>query len=433
MEGSPSGSFILIFILVLVNAFFASAEMAIVSLNKTKINLLAQGGNKKAKLIQNLIKEPSGFLATIQVGITFAGFFASAAAATSISGGFAEILKSINIPYSEKVSLILVTLFIAYLTLVLGELLPKRIALQHAEKVAMFSVKPIILISKFTKPFVWILSLSTNIILKLIGMKTVGIEEKVSREEIRSLIEIGEEHGAINESERNMIDGIIEFDDKLAKEIMTPRTEIFFLELTDSIKDNINTILEEGFSRIPIYDDDIDNIVGVLHIKDLFAKIILNGIDNIKINEIMRKPYFVPETKNIDKLFRDIQGSQNYLAILVDEYGGFSGIVTIEDLIEEVMGNITDEYDQEEAEIQKIDDNNFIISGLLTIDDINDEFDLNLNSDSADTIAGFFIEHLGTVPKKDEHNEVDLGTIILKVLALDDRRIEKLQLTIKAH
>lgn len=431
MDGSPSGSFIMILVLVLVNAFFASAEMAIVSLNKTKINLLAEDGNEKAKLIQNLIKEPSGFLATIQVGITFAGFFASAAAATSISGGLAEGLKAINVPYSENVALILVTLFIAYLTLVLGELLPKRIALQYAEKVAMFSVKPIILISKFTKPFVWVLSLSTNLILQLLGMKTVGIEEKVSREEIRSIIEIGEEHGAINESERNMIDGIIEFDDKIAKEIMTPRTETFFLEVNDSIKDNINTILEEGFSRIPIYDNDIDNIVGVLYIKDLFAKIILKGIDNIKINEIMRHPYFVPETKNIDKLFRDIQGSKNYLAILVDEYGGFSGVVTIEDLIEEVMGNITDEYDQEEAEIQKIDDNNFIISGLLTIDDINDEFNLNLNSDSADTIAGFFIEHLGTVPRKDEHNEVDLGTIKLNVLALDDRRIEKLKLTLK--
>ena len=431
MDGSPSGSFIMIFILILVNAFFASAEMAIVSLNKTKINLLAEGGNEKAKLIQNLIKEPSGFLATIQVGITFAGFFASAAAATSISGGLAESLKAINVPYSESVALILVTLFIAYLTLVLGELLPKRIALQYAERVAMFSVKPIIIISKFTKPFVWVLSLSTNIILQLLGMKTVGIEEKVSREEIRSLIEIGEEHGAINESERNMIDGIIEFDDKIAKEIMTPRTETFFLEVNDSIKDNINTILEEGFSRIPIYDNDIDNIVGVIYIKDLFAKIILNGIDNIKINEIMRKPYFVPETKNIEKLFRDIQGSKNYLAVLVDEYGGFSGIVTIEDLIEEVMGNITDEYDQEEAEIQKIDNNNFIISGLLTIDDINDEFNLNLNSDSADTIAGLFIEHLGTVPKKDEHPEIDLENITLKVLALDDRRIEKLKLTFK--
>ncbi|MEG2290189.1 MAG: hemolysin family protein [Clostridium sp.] len=430
MDGSPSGSFIFIFILVLVNAFFASAEMAIVSINKTKINLLSEDGNEKAKLIQNLIKEPSGFLATIQVGITFAGFFASASAATSISGGLAQKLEAINIPYSENVALILVTLFIAYLTLVLGELLPKRIALQYAEKVAMFSVKPVIIISKFTKPFVWLLSISTNSILKLIGMNTVGIEEKVSREELRSIIAIGEEHGAINESERDMIDGIIEFDDKIAKEIMTPRTETFVLEVTASIKDNINTILQEGFSRIPIYDDDVDNIVGILHIKDLFSKIILNGIENIKINEIMREPYFVPETKNIDKLFRDIQGSQNYITILVDEYGGFSGIVTIEDLIEEVMGSITDEYDQEEAKIQKIDNNNFIISGLLTIDDINDEFDLNITSDSADTIAGFFIECLGTVPKKDEHNEVDLGTITLKVLALDDRRIEKLQLTL---
>ena len=432
MDGSPSGSFIMILGLVLVNAFFSSAEMAIVSLNKTKINLLAESGNEKAKLIQDLIKEPSGFLATIQVGITFAGFFASAAAATSISGGLAENLNAINVPYSESVALILVTLFIAYLTLVLGELLPKRIALQYAERVAMFSVKPIILVSKFTKPFVWILSLSTNTILKLLGMKTVGIEEKVSREEIISLIEIGKEHGAINESERNMIDGIIEFDDKVAKEIMTPRTETFLLEVNDSIKDNINTILEEGFSRIPIYDNDIDNIVGVIYIKDLFAKIILNGIDNIKINEIMRKPYFVPETKNIEKLFRDIQESKNYLAVLVDEYGGFSGILTIEDLIEEVMGNITDEYDQEEAEIQKIDNNNFIISGLLTIDDINDEFNLNLNSDSADTIAGLFIEHLGTVPKKDENHEIELENIILKVLSLDDKRIEKLKLTLKS-
>ncbi|MGL5085781.1 MAG: hemolysin family protein [Clostridium sp.] len=430
MDGSPSGSFIIILVLVLVNAFFASAEMAIVSINKTKINLLAEDGNEKARLIQNLIKEPSSFLATIQVGITFAGFFASAAAATSISGGLAESLKLLNVPYSESVALFLVTLFIAYLTLVLGELLPKRIALQHAEKVAMFSVKPIILISKFTKPFVWVLSLSTNLLLRLLGMKTLGLEEKVSREEIRSLIEIGEEHGAINESERNMIDGIIEFDDKIAKEIMTPRTEIFFLEVSDSIQDNINNILEEGFSRIPIYNNDIDNIVGVLNIKDVFAQIILKGIENIKISEIMRQPYFVPETKNIDKLFRDIQGSKNYLAILVDEYGGFSGIVTIEDLIEEVMGNITDEYDDEEATIQKIDENNFIISGLLTIDDINDEFNLELNSDSADTIAGLFIEHLGTVPKKDENNEVDLGNIKLKVITLDDRRIEKLKLSI---
>lgn len=431
MDGSPSGSFIMIFVLVLVNAFFSSAEMAIVSLNKTKINLLAEDGNEKARLIQKLIKEPSGFLATIQVGITFAGFFASASAATSISGVLAEKLNILKVPYSESAALVIVTVFIAYLTLVLGELLPKRIALQHSEKVAMFSVKPIMVVSKFTKPFVWVLSISTNVFLRLIGMKTVGLEEKVSREEIKSLIETGEEHGAINQSERDMIDGIIEFDDKLAKEIMTPRTETFILEVSDSIEENINVILENGFSRIPIYEVSIDNIVGILYIKDIFAQIILVGIENIKINEIMRKPYFVPETNNIDKLFREIQGKKNCMAILVDEYGGFSGIVTVEDLIEEVMGNITDEYDNEEAEIEKLDDKNYIISGLLTIDDINDEFDLDLISESADTIAGFVLENLGTIPKKNEHHKVDLEHIALEILELDDRRIEKLKLTFK--
>ncbi|MEG2353930.1 MAG: hemolysin family protein [Clostridium sp.] len=431
MESSPSGSFILIFALVLVNAFFASAEMAIISLNKTRINLLAQDGNKKALLLQRLIKDPANFLATIQVGITFAGFFASASAATSISGSFSVVLSRLNLPYSNMVSLIAITVLISYITLVLGELLPKRIALQHAEDIAMFSVKPIIFISKLTKPFIWFLSSSTNILMRLLGMKTEGIEEKVSREEIKSLIEIGEAQGAINKTERSMIDGIIEFDDKLAKEVMTPRTETFLLEVNCSLKDNIHRILDESFSRIPVYEDDIDNVVGVLYIKDLFASIVSLGVENIKISDIMRPPYFVPETKNIDDLFKELQLTQNYLAILIDEYGGFSGIVTIEDLIEEVMGEIPDEFDDEEPEIQKIDDKNYVVSGLLTIDDLNDNLDLNLNSDSADTIGGLFIELLGTIPKEDEHHEVELDSIILKVLKLDEKRVERIQLTLK--
>lgn len=431
MDGSPSGSFILIFVLILINAFFASAEMAMVSVNKTRIGFLAEDGNKKAIQLQNLLKEPSGFLATIQVAITFSGFFASASAATSISGSFAAILDKVHIPYSENIAFVAVTVFMSYLTLVLGELVPKRIALQYAEKVALAAIGPLVIVSKFTKPFVWFLSLSTNIILRILGMKAEGIEEKVSREEIRSLIEIGEEQGAINETEREMIDGIIEFDDKLAKEIMTPRTETYLLEVNDSISENIHEMLHEGFSRIPIYDDEVDNIVGVLHIKDVFAKVISEGIENIKIKDIMRKPYFVPETKNIDDLFKDLQCSENYLSILIDEYGGFSGIVTLEDLIEEVMGEITDEYDAEEPEFERVDDNTYIISGLMTIDDINDEFDLELESDSADTIAGLFMETHGTVPKEDDHATVDLGPITLTLLSLDDRRIEKLQLNIK--
>ena len=195
MEGSPGSSFILILILVVINAFFASAEMAIVSLNKTKINILAEEGNKKAKLLKNVLKDPNKFLSTIQVGITFAGFFASASAATSISAVVAKFLERYNVPYTESIALVLTTLAISYLTLVLGELVPKRIALQSSEKLAMAFIKPIILISKVTKPFVWFLSFSTNIILKIFRVNTEGIEEQISREEIRSLIEIGEENG----------------------------------------------------------------------------------------------------------------------------------------------------------------------------------------------------------------------------------------------
>lgn len=431
MDGSPSGSFILIFVLVLINAFFSSAEMAIISLNKTRINILAEKGNSKALLLQKLIEEPSGFLATIQVGITFTGFFASASAATSISGSFGDVLLKLNVPYSDKVSFIAVTVFISYITLVLGELLPKRIALQNAEKVAMFSVKPLILVSKFTKPFVWFLSFSTNLLMKLIGVETKGIEEKVSREEIRNLIERGEEQGAINETERDMIDGIIKFDDKLAKEIMTPRTETFLLELNDSISDNINKILEENFSRIPIYKEDIDNVVGIIYMKDIFSNIVSHGIENVTIEQLLRKPYFAPETKKIATLFKELQLSQNYLSILIDEYGGFSGIVTMEDLIEEVMGNISDEYDKEEPELQKVDDSTYIVSGLLTIDDVNDALDLNLQSKFTDTMGGLFMELLGRVPKANEHHELDLDDVTLKLLALDEKRIANIQITLK--
>lgn len=430
MDGSPSGNFILIFILVMINAFFASAEMAIVSINKTKVSLLADGGNKKAKLLLNLVKEPSNFLATIQVGITFAGFFASASAATSISAGLAEFLASVGVSYSSNIALILITLLISYITLVLGELLPKRIALQNAEKVAMFSVKPVIFISKLTKPFVWFLSASTNLLLKILGIKSEGLEEKVSREEIKSLIELGEEQGALNETERNMIDGIIQFDDILAKEIMTPRTETFYLEVNSNLKDNLNTILEESYSRIPIYHDDIDNIVGILYMKDILSSIVNSGIENLSIESIMRKPYMVPETINIDNLLKELKSTKNHLAILIDEYGGFSGIVTLEDLIEEVIGEISDEYDDNYSKIKKLDDKNYIVDGLVTISDINKHLDLNLESEIIDTVGGLVIEKLGIVTNDCVDKEISINSMVFKILSLNNKRIDKIQITL---
>lgn len=429
MEGSPGSSFILILILIVINAFFASAEMAIVSLNKTKINMLAEEGNKKAKLLKNVLKDPNNFLSTIQVGITFAGFFASASAATSISYGFANFLKGVNIPYAESIALVLTTIAISYITLVLGELVPKRIALQKSEKLAMSAIKPIIFISKVTKPFVWFLSFSTNVILKICRVNTEGIEEQISREEIRSLIEMGEENGAINQSEREMIDGIIEFDDTTAKKIMTPRTETFLLDVNDSIRDCIKDILDENFSRIPVYENEIDNIIGILHMKDLFASIVEKGIDNVEIRDLLIEPCFFIETKNIDDLFKELKEKKSYIAILIDEYGGFSGIVTMEDIIEEVMGEILDEYD-ENLDVEKIDDYNYIVSGLMTLDDINNYLDIELESEVADTIAGLFIEKLGEIPTSTKDCEIKFDNLKLKLLKLDDKRIDRIQIII---
>lgn len=428
-EGSGS-SIILIFILIMVNAFFASAEMAIVSINKTKLNLLAEDGNKKAKLLLHLIKDASSFLATIQVGITFAGFFASASAATSISSGFGEMLSNLGIPYGKNIALVVTTLVISYITLVLGELVPKRIALQNAESVAMFSIKPIIFISKITKPFVWFLSLSTNTILKLLGVKTEGIEEKISKEEIESLVELGEEQGAINKTERAMIDGIIKFDDILAREVMTPRTETFYIEANSDIKESINLILQENYSRIPVYEDEIDNIVGVLYMKDIFAAVINNGIENVSIKEIMRAPYVVPENKSIDVLLKELQDSKNHLAILIDEYGGFSGIVTLEDLLEEVIGDIKDEYDENVHDIEKIDDKTYITNGLVSILDINKHLDLDFQSDSIDTIGGLILEKLGDLPNKYINKEIIINSVKLKILSVDSKRINTVQISL---
>lgn len=429
MDGSPGNvllELLLIFVLILINAFFAASEMAIISSNKTKLTILAEDGNEKAKLILKILNEPSRFLSTIQIGITLAGFFASASAATSVSNYLSAFLRQFNIPGNQQISVISITILISYITLVLGELFPKRVALQKSEELSMLVIKPIIFISKVTKPFVKLLTLSTNVLVKVFGLSLHNLEEKISEEEIRSMIEVGEENGVINEIEKNMIDGIFEFDDTLAKEIMTPRTSVFALDITTPLEELIDQVLEEQYSRIPVYEDDIDNVIGVLYMKDLFVHIRNN--DSIDIKSILRPAYFVPETKNIDALFKELQLTNNHMAILIDEYGGFSGIATIEDLIEEVMGNIFDEYDEEDDGIKKIDSNTYIVDGLTSIDDINELLDLELPSDDFDTIGGFVITLLGSIPKENENNVIEYENITFKIEKLTEKRIEKLKI-----
>lgn len=285
-------------------------------------------------------------------------------------------------------------------------------------------------ISKITKPFVWFLSISTNSILNLFGIKKELTEEKLSRDEIKSLVELGEEQGAINETEKTMIDGIIKFDNILAREIMTPRTETFCIEANSNIKENINLILEENYSRIPVYENEIDNIVGVIYMKDIFAEIIKQGIENISIKDIMRTPYTVPETKSIDILLKELQSSKNHIAILLDEYGGFSGIVTLEDLLEEVVGDIQDEYDENIDCIEKIDANTYIATGLVSILNLNKHLNLNFQSDSIDTIGGLIIENINTIPNKYINKEITIDSVKFKILSVVGKRINKVQISI---
>lgn len=430
----------LILILIIINAFFSSAEMAIISLNKNKLNTIIDDAAeessspnkvKKAKILLKLLKEPSKFLATIQVGITLAGFLASASAATSISKYIEIFFKRLNIPKSSSVALFLTTLLLSYLTLVFGELLPKRIALGNSEKIALFSIKPIIIFMKISLPFVNILTYSTNFLLKILGIDYKNIEEKISEEEIKKMIDLGEETGVFNSTEKEMINSIFDFDNTLAKEIMTPRTSVFAMDINDSPKKLINNMLEERYSRVPIYKDDIDNIIGILHIKDMFSIINKENIKNEDLINILRAPYFIPETKAIDSLFKEMQTNKSYISILIDEYGGFSGIVTMEDLIEEVMGNIFDEYDEDNTEeIIKIDANTFLLDASITIDNLNEKLNLELPSENFDTLGGFILDITGAIPKCNVSSQIEYNNLIFKIEKVSNNRIEKIKLYI---
>jgi putative hemolysin len=422
--------FILIGILTLINAFFASAEMAIVSLNKNKIKYLAEEGNKKAKLLVRFIEEPTKYLSTIQIGIRIAGFLASASLATGISNNFSRYLNNLNVPYSKSIALASIAIGLTYIMIVFGEWFPKRIAQQKSETIAMFSVVPIYYISKLVVPFVWVLSKSTNVLVKITGLNIKTIEEKLSKEEIKSIIAVGQEHGSINETAKKMINNIIEFDDKSAEEVMTPRTEVFLIDINDPVTQFLDELLEQKYSRVPVYDGDVDNIIGILHMKDFIIEARTNGFENVNIKSILHAPYFVNESKNIDELFRELKRAKNHMAVLIDEYGGFSGVVTTKDLIEEVMGNFEDEYDYDEPDIRKVDNNTYIVNGLLSIDELNDNLHLELVSENYNTIGGFLVSLLGRIPKKNENKTIEYNNVIFKIEEVKERRIGKIKICI---
>ena len=439
LEMSPAGKELLVkipllLVLILINAFFAMSEIAIISLNDAKIERMAEDGHKKAKLILKLTENSSRFLSTIQIGVTLAGFLSSASAATS----FAEMLTAAVVNGTGwqrdiiyPVSVVVITLVMSYFSLVLGELAPKRIAMQIPEKVSFAVVSPLLFISKVTAPFVKFLSLSTNAIVRLFGFDPNADEEVVTEEEIRMLVDVGEEKGVIENTQKEMINNIFEFDDTDAGDIMTHRTDVDAADINDLTLDElVKLAIESGRSRIPVYEDDIDNIVGVLYIKDLLKYVGKQVPAKETLRSIMREAYFIPESKEIGELFKEMSARKLQMAVVVDEYGGTAGIVTLEDIVEAVMGNIQDEYDDEEEEISKIDENTFTVDGTVDIEEIEELTGKTFPEGDYETLAGYILDELQCIPKDGEMNEVEFENVKFTVLSVEDKRIEKIKVEI---
>ncbi len=411
MDADPDGNqimfqlFLLLFF-TLMNAFFAGAEMAVVSVNRNRIRSLAEEGNKKAAIIQNLFEDSTKFLSTIQVAITFAGFYSSASAAAGIAPVLAGWLNELHIPYSTAIAGNSVTLILMFFNLVFGELVPKRIALQKSEPFCMLTVMPIHYISQILSPFIRLLSVSTKTVLRLLHLKTEETEEAVTEEEILAMMKIGCEAGTFDDDERKMIHSVFAFDDKSAREVMVPRQKVIAIDVSEAFDTAIDTILESRHSRIPVYENDIDNIIGVLNVKDTMIQLRKGEISQNSFRNILQKPYFIPEKKSAEQLFRNMQAEGRHMAILVDEYGGFSGIVTIEDLVEEIMGDIHEEYEKTEPGIIKCKENEFLLDGSIPLLDINTEFGIDLKSEYYDTLSGYLIENLGYIPTRQQGGTV---------------------------
>jgi len=421
---------ILLILLIALNAFFAASEIAFISLNDAKIDMLAKEGDKKAKKIKKMLENPSKFLATIQIGITLAGFLSSAFASEAFASKLAPVLNSmvpaLSINVWNTISIVLITIILSYFTLVLGELVPKRIAMKNYEKIAFATIGIIKAISVMTSPFVKLLTISTNIVSKLFGVSETN-EETVTEEEIRMMVDVGEEKGTIDKEEKEMINNVFELNDKAVSEIMVPRKDIYAVDMNLSISKVIEEITSDEdfrYSRIPVYDEDIDYIKGIVYIKDILLS---TKNKNVKIKNLIKEAYYVPETKHVNELFEELRKNRKQIAIVVDEYGGTAGLVTMEDILEEIVGEIYDEYDEVEKIYEKIDENTYMINGSMGVSEVEKLLEIKIPEGDYDTISGYLIEELGRIPDEKEKPIVETEDVVYKVQKIEDKRIIKIK------
>ena len=420
---------IVLTILILINAYFAASEIAFISLNDAKIEKQAKEGNKKAKQIEKMLKTPSKFLATIQIGITLAGFLSSAFASETFADKIApylyNIIPAISLGVWKSLAIIFITIILSFFTLVFGELVPKRIAMKHYEKISFATIGVIRTISILTAPFVKLLTSVTNGISKIFGVGE-NEEETVTEEEIKMMVDQGEESGTIKEDEKELINNVFEFNDITVSEIMRHRKDIFAVDINISTEELLEELSKEEYrySRIPVYDETIDEIKGILYVKDVLKNI---NKKTFKVKNVIKDAYFISQNRLINEVFRELQKNKKQLAIILDEYGGTAGIVTMEDILEELVGDIYDEYDKEESEYEKIDENTYILSGNMPIFDVNKLLEADIPEGEFDTISGFLQDKLGRIPDDKENPVIETEKVTYKIEKSEDKRIIKIK------
>lgn len=419
--------FVILLILTLFNAFFSASEMALVSLNRSKVEQKAEEGDKRYRRLLDVLENPNNFLSTIQVGITFISLLQGASLSASLGHVISGWLG--NSATARTAGSIIALIFLTYVSIVLGELYPKRIAMNLKDRLAIVSAPIIIFLGKIVSPFVWLLSASTNLLSRITPMTFDDADEKMTRDEIEYMLTNSEE--TLDAEEIEMLQGIFSLDEMMAREVMVPRTDAFMIDINNDAQSNIEGILSQNFSRVPVFDDDKDRVVGVLHTKRLLAAGFKTGFDTIDLRKILQEPLFVPETIFVDDLLKALRNTQNQMAILLDEYGGVAGLVTLEDLLEEIVGEIDDETDTAEQFVREIDENIYIVLGTMTLNEFNDYFETELESDDVDTIAGYYLTGVGSIPNQEEKVAYEVDSKDKHITLINDKvkdgRITKLK------
>lgn len=425
-DSNPLAAIVVTIILVAINGVLASTEIAIVGLNETKLSQYEKNGDKKTKILLQMKRNPSDFLSTIQIGITLAGLLSGAFAADSLAKPIVEWAASLGaagtmLSVINVASVVLITLLITFFMLVFGELVPKRAAMSSPEKTARRFIMPVYYLSKITKPLVWLLSVSTNGVLRLFGVSNNEEQERITEEEILLMIREGRRQGTIEENEMEIVTNLFDFTDSRVEEAMTHRTEIHALPVNASIKDVVEVMSKTFHSRFPVFENDIDNVVGILYTQDIVALYPIQPDEGEKsIRQIMREPFFVPENGSLSVLFSQMKQKKNTMAIVVDEFGGTAGIITMLDIVEEIVGDVEpNDYDQ----IKEKDDGTWLVDGRIEMEDIIKYFKLEDIEDPDMTLSGYLVETLGYLPSEKQKPQVTIGGYIFQVKKMAHTRI----------